>query len=475
MDKKLLELLQSFSPTDVNNQFSRDLLTVDPNRGIEGLPVHKSYKQEKFPPTDVQNEFSKKTLTPQFPGQPGPQDFLLSPMRNGGNFESDLPAEENQLPPLPKRTQQAAAPMPVSQPMAEAPAAPSSSGGVQDFLSKLLNPRDEELEKALQKRQQDQNMLMIARGAEKIGSGILGVESDKDYLQGYMNLAEQGVKDIERAREGAEKKARFAVDMDKAVKQMQDEDARRDSKSEISKLGKAAITDMLGKIGRQDMASQLQNSNLSLKQLEDVYGQLNIQNYISMYEAQQNRLEAAKMAKEQRSESKSEEEKRRLTTHISDKIKQYDDKVGYSKTASDYQMLKGFLESGTFNSVADIMATYSLMKALDPTSVVRESEFDTLVRAPGGFEKIVRSPQRFFKGDIYSPKFRKELVDKYSKIVETRKKQFERVVGPDLKRAKDLGINREYLLTDSFEQQPVESSIFDSNKAAEELAKRKGK
>lgn len=337
---------------------------------------------------------------------------------------------------------------------------------------------DEEL-KALQEDRNRRQMLLdlIAAGTQAT-SGMKQVGYNPQQFDKFYGRMDQDIKDLDaRRRSEKEKKQskrdeiKFAQDLEqydinkkKADMQMGDEKAVRDPNSEISRMSKVSIAEMLNRIGRTDQAKKITESNLSHKQLEDVYGQANIQNYITMYEAQQNRLAMEKERAAARAESKKDKEeakdaerKEKLTTHISDKIKSVDQKVEYNKALADYEMLKQRLNSGKFDSVSDVAATYALMKALDPGSVVRESEFETLVKSQGGLAKLRQMPQRFFKGDIYSPEFRKKLVDQFSEVVGARRKQLEAILKPDLKRAKDLGLDVSHLIApatlESFEKQ----------------------
>lgn len=378
--------------------------------------------------------------------------------------------------------------------MPAAPEAPKEPSMLDKLLEAYNTPqRDTELEEAQARRNDLQRQLAMLKGFNQIGSSIAQVKPQDKYLEEETNLAGMPVKDIEQRREQERKmKAekgealKFGmdvekfkqdseakgIDLEKARLQLKDAKANKDPNSDISKATREAIMQRFKLAGANVNVPQ----GLSSDQLRTMFPMGDIVDDLIKERGRKEAAEERKAMAKERQDNQKQQQQSQLTTHISDKIKSMDEKIGYNKALTDYEMLKNRMAQGKFDSVSDLTATYSLMKALDPNSVVRESEFENLVKTQGGLNAIRQAPQRFFKGDIYSPQFREKLMDQLAGVVDARRSQLHKVLEPDLKRAKDLGIDESYILapstSKSFQQMNApQMSVADS--AAAELARRK--
>ncbi len=106
---------------------------------------------------------------------------------------------------------------------------------------------------------------------------------------------------------------------------------------------------------------------------------------------------------------------------------------------SQYQTLEELGKSNPDGKmgVQDVAMIFGFMKALDPTSVVRESEYATAANAGIGVpEQIWRAYNKAIDGEILLPEVRKEIIATAKKAVKAKRKQLESVRSNFLKRGK---------------------------------------
>jgi hypothetical protein len=142
-------------------------------------------------------------------------------------------------------------------------------------------------------KRDDLRNVNILDAASRIGTAIAGrggLEYKPGQFEGLKAAAGSKVSDYFEQQ----KAQKELFDLDKAKTQIDDEKAKRDPNSDLSKVGRASVIDSLNRIGRKDLAGMV-TPNMSSKQVEDIFGQNNLQNMVTAFEAQQNRLELAKL------------------------------------------------------------------------------------------------------------------------------------------------------------------------------------
>lgn len=174
--------------------------------------------------------------------------------------------------------------------------------------------------KQMQQDRQDQiRNLMYAEAADRAGTAIAGggrLKYEGGKFDSMKQLANMPVEDFMASDKLKKENTKFGLDtelsklnVEKAKSQMNDDKAKSDPNSDLSKVARASVMDSLNRIGRKDLASQV-TPHMSSKQIEDLFGQNNLANMVSSFEAQQNRLEIAKLRgseKEESSKAKNEE------------------------------------------------------------------------------------------------------------------------------------------------------------------------
>lgn len=90
-----------------------------------------------------------------------------------------------------------------------------------------------------------------------------------------------------------------------------------------------------------------------------------------------------------------------------DKLSARYDASGFRDAVATHAKLVGALDVN--NPVGDIAAVFTFMKALDPTSVVRESEFAVVAGAGGIMDKIKQIEAKYKTGDFLPPEVKASL------------------------------------------------------------------
>ena len=174
--------------------------------------------------------------------------------------------------------------------------------------------------KQMQQDRQDQlRNLMYAEAADRAGTAIAGggrLKYEGGKFDSMKQLANMPVEDFMASDKLKKENTKFGLDtelsklnLEKAKSQINDEKAKSDPNSDLSKVARASVMDSLNRIGRKDLAS-LVTPSMSSKQMEYLFSQNNLANMVSSFEAQQNRLEIAKLRgaeKEESAKGKAEE------------------------------------------------------------------------------------------------------------------------------------------------------------------------
>lgn len=131
--------------------------------------------------------------------------------------------------------------------------------------------------------------------------------------------------------------------------------------------------------------------------------------------------------------------------------------------------MKNKLDSGKFTGIDDVKAIYGLIKALDPGSVVRESEVGLILGADSLLSRTFNFPNKITKGDLASAQFRNKLVTAVGSLYQTRKREFEDQIAPVVEEARVGGIDYNRVLYPSL-RLSNKVSLFDQDKKEEPTA-----
>jgi hypothetical protein len=300
------------------------------------------------------------------------------------------------------------------------------------------------MEAALNERRERLKDVNVSSALDQILSSQMNSKANPEAFKSLQEQAQLPVTDLTTVRKSAHDKFTQEQSVAEAKEQ-------QDANSPLSKSLQDFARMQFQSVGMNDAAKKITN-DMSAATLQKLYPQ-----FTNITNARQAQLAKAELIRTN-SGGKLDAKAAQMATHLRDKVNQIDTKEKYSETQSNYSSLKQRLDGGQFNSVDDIMTTYALMKSLDPGSVVRESEFDTLVNSQGGMQKIANTPEKFFKGNIYSPEFRKKLVDSFGRIAQSNEKRFVAMTKPYDNQTTKLGIDRELIFPTNLNIQPIQET-----------------
>lgn len=268
-------------------------------------------------PTSNMLQASMSSMSPTAP----PEQYPMSPMDPNKDQKTDLNSllmpkmpELPQAEPAPEPAPEQAAPAPdisaPKPPMAKTYIPPAmanpSAPQVQEpapMPAPAPEPPKEEnyldmLGKAQQEKQDQMRNIAMMEAGDRIGTAIAGqghLQYEPGKFENLKSLASAPVENIMQKQklkgEQTDQQLKEA-NVTKAKTQLADDKAKGDPNSDISKVSRAAVVGSLNKIGRKDLANSITPS-MSSKQIEDVFGQNNLQNMVTQFDAQQNRKELA--------------------------------------------------------------------------------------------------------------------------------------------------------------------------------------
>jgi len=199
-------------------------------------------------------------------------------------------------------------------------------------------------------RDKNRNIAMM-EGMSDISKAIAGegrVDLKPTNLDVLRNLANQPLKD----REGL-------------LKDNEDK-AKRDPNSDLSKMQRQTVVDMMNKMGRRQLADSIMAKGLSAKQLEDAFGQVGITQMMSSYEAAETRkamaLQASALAGNRRQDKIDEKDQRRF------------DQVNKLMTADIARGSTAFGRNANIIRASDAIA--ALVEGHDPNTITPQQAFE---------------------------------------------------------------------------------------------------
>lgn len=287
------------------------------------------------------------------------------------------------------------------------------------------------LANALKDRGQTNLTADMLRAGSMIGNAIAGtnIKGGEEFAKALASRANEPVSDVESQ-----------LSMEKHKISMGDEKSKRDPNSELSK----AARELMAKMG---MPQQENRSAYEIFQVAPI-----LEKIISKQES----LEAKREAKD--------EKKTLLTERNIDSFKARErDRV--SKIAKDYNNVHGSvtqLENLLKNpsGYGDTLALFKLMRAADPGSTVRESEYKTAQNVGSLAEQISNRIQEVTSGKKLQENQRQELLAAVKKLKDGIKESTEDMLAPIKEDAKTLGVDEKYFLPTSLRStsQPVQQS-----------------
>lgn len=381
-----------------------------------------------------------------------------------------------------KQSQTISAKIPVSKSVPEAVSEPSPTTSVlpdtqgqespQSILDAnlLLKGFDAALEE--QKRLRNKEIFLNAlSGAVGLGAGI-----NPAKLEGFE------LTDLEKKIANAPFE-RAKLQIEGALKETATKNAlnKNDPNSELSKIYRDNFSQIAQKLGLTTLSDQLKKGKLSAQQVEDLTGELNLNNLFNTQIAADNRLQnlllrlsAAEKTSEEKKESdlyKKEETMRKFVTNRSDLR---DDRLNYSAAIELENSLRDIQESlqrgDKVNMQAQsVNALFRSMKLIQgDKSVIREGEYKNILGAFGTLENLERMVrQDLQKYGSITPNMMKSLNNLAKFYKKYNESKIYDKIKPDFQRVEDLKLNPQRIFDEDLQQ------IYQKGKIKEELLKSK--
>lgn len=280
----------------------------------------------------------------------------------------------------------------------------------------------DEFEQAQSERDRLMGLMMMARGSEKIGTSIAGVQSDKDFLKELLPIAENKVKDLKVKQEYQAGK----MDLQQA------KDAT-DPNSRISQIARDMAKKFVPDFNVEGASAQQLKAYLPT-----------LVNAAEAQAAREARLEAARIAAEVKKEQKEKDRDDKKFTQeqkLADRIVKADEDTGYSAGRAALRSIREAQKTGKWDSTMDIETLYRFIKLLDPGSVVREGEIALTAKGESVIGTITKVPGKVTKGDILSNEFRKKMIGAIERNYRNVQQSFNERISPLRKQAQDYELD----------------------------------
>lgn len=307
---------------------------------------------------------------------------------------------------------------------------------VRNAMPEVEDTGDTDLEKAIANRDRLLGLMMIGKGAERVGTAISGTESDKAYLEGLKPIAESKVSDVLTKRRAASDK----VDLETKKFNYAFAKDKDDPSSPSSKF----YRETLKELARGANIGLKIPDNLSAAEMEKVYP--NIINIVNAKEARAARMQQAELAaQEKRSKAgeKTEDEKKKFTRDLRKELtsgqygKLYGNVNNSQKAAG---AINEFMKNPT--GYSDYATLMSGLKSLQgDESVVREAEIRLGMDAGSFKEKVTNQIDRLRSGKSLQPKQRQAILDSVKVLHDVTLSQYNDAIKPVLDQATDEGID----------------------------------
>lgn len=131
---------------------------------------------------------------------------------------------------------------------------------------------------------------------------------------------------------------------------------------------------------------------------------------------------------------------------ITDNVRMDPDVKDFVVIRDNYKRIKSAANSGT--GIGDLSLIFSYMRVLDPTSVVRESEYRNAAEAIGKLPVLATTPRNWVAGDKLTPQGRQGFIDAARQIYDSKLVDHKRAVNMYRMQAEAYGIDPNLILRD---------------------------
>lgn len=319
--------------------------------------------------------------------------------------------------------------------------------------SEAAMPAPDDLKAAQERSNMLQAVLMMGKGAEKIGSSIAGTQSDANYLDSFKPFVHKPVEDVLTQR----KAKREAIDTEAAAFSLANAKDADEPNSVASKFAR----DNLRALSHQANVPLQIPDNISAAELQKQFPTL--MNVISAKMAQDARLEQAKISAEAKSEGrkeKTDEDKKKFTQTLrreltQGKLGEMFANVNHAQRANG--AIEAFMKDPT--GYSDYGTLMTALKTLQgDQSVVREAEIRLGMQAGSFQDKILNQIESLRTGKSLRQGQRENILKSVKILGSIADKQYKEAIKPQLEQAKEEGIDSKFILPGNIRMDGQESA-----------------
>lgn len=296
-------------------------------------------------------------------------------------------------------------------------------------------------------------------GGSAFARGLIG-----GAAQGFSRgtLAARSQKDIAREKENAERARAAERNYQRGVENYKYRVGRADRKAETADArrwqvateeraaGRAAEGDPMVVLNDPEVAKYM-GQPLGARVKQSAY--LAAQGGVRSSRAADRAASAAAMAAA-RASGMSPQQIQAIGT-LTDNVRTDPDVKDFVTVRDNFERMR---EMATANSGAgDLSIIFAYMKVLDPTSVVREAEYNNAAAAIGKIPQLANIPRRWVSGKLLTPEGRRGFIAAANRLYKTKETQYRRAIEMYGKQADTYGIPRDLVMRD-FAAAPVEKT-----------------
>jgi len=272
-------------------------------------------------------------------------------------------------------------------------------------------------------------------------------KSDKDYFSQKQNASKEGLSLAEAGRKSLNDVGSF----EKRIAEMDNAAAKSDPNSEISRAMREAIKTAGMAVPENVSAAAIEKTGLG-QQARQIALEKMRQEHSMKVEGVRSRdrragdesrreLADLKSTQGQDKERKKDEVEARKRFDSNPVVKEFNDLDNRAKSLDDL--------NSSDSGAADQAIVYIFNKLLDPTSVVRETEYTNAARNSGKLNEFKMLAEKLSRGKFLSPEQKRDMAATAKQIVNSARVKYDNVVDDLVKDSEYYGWNAERVLGSS--------------------------
>lgn len=375
-------------------------------------------------------------------------------------------------------------------------APPEESDQDKAMLKQSANPEptqeevDSELLAAQQDRRDNLQNLALLQGLKTMGRSLVKADPDdgQNLVEQYKDQAGLSLTELREKRAEQDKKSEKARQVEKDARDkeifaldkqskeasnklntmtLKNKETANDPNSAVSQTARKFAAQQYIQMNRPKDAQFVLNGNLSAQEVNDQFGSYSLSNERAAYEAQQARLQQAKLSAEEKAraskekvDEKNKDQKDSMTQSFRKELtdgKKGELLMSYETAEASRKAFEEFRKSPSgYKDYATLMSGLKTLQG--DNSVVREAEIRLGMNAASLPDKLKNYYSSLANGQSLTDGQRKEIASVVGTMADIHKKKYMNVIQPILEQAKEKGIDDKYILPSNLRNVTPEAS-----------------